>query len=101
MPAFPFYRMNGSPPRRRRLRGPRSALARSLSEGRVNPAPRAMPTLLPLDRARADWLSGDASAWARYLSCLRVMDAARAKASAPSTDRARTRRRPRRPRAKA
>ncbi len=49
-----------------------------------------------LDRARADWLAGDASAWLRYRSCLRQLDASPARA-----DRPRLERRPVRPRARA
>ena len=30
---------------------------------------------LTLDRARADWLAGDAGAWARYRSALRQVEA--------------------------
>jgi len=27
-----------------------------------------------LDRARADWLAGDASAWTRYAACVRLLE---------------------------
>ena len=59
-----------------------------------------------LDRARADWLAGDASAWQRYRSCLRQLDltdarAERPRAERPRAERPRAERRPTRPRARA
>ena len=58
------------------------------------------PLTLALDRARADWLSGDASAWLRYRSALRQVEALpKARPDRPRSER-RTERRPARRRAR-
>lgn len=45
---------------------------------------------LTIDRARADWLAGDADAWVRYRAALRQLEAART----ARPDRPRAERRP-------
>ena len=52
------------------------------------------PLTLATDRARADWLAGDADAWTRYRTC--VLQAEALKNTRP--DRPRPSRRPLRPR---
>ena len=54
------------------------------------------PLSLALTQARADWLAGDAGAWARYTACLRELQSLRR-----AVDRPVSARRPLRPRARA
>lgn len=59
------------------------------------------PLTLALDCARADWLSGDASAWLRYRSVMRQIEALpKVRADRPRSER-RTARRPVQRRARA